>query len=299
MWPFSLRGADSAELTILQAAVTTWEPSSQATPVMSVEFIFFFLFALGALVTSILVVSMRNPISSAISLVGTFLCMAGLYALLHAPFMAVIQVMVYAGAIMVLFVFVIMLLNLQDDELGEGRFTITKIFSAVVGIAVMAIFVGAFGSLQVAPDVVVSQAQAGKTVAEVMAEGELPFKAKDVLVDGKELLDPNTKLEEGQVVVIKTTRFRGLDRVVATPTDADARFVAGLDEDGQPLAGDKKVLAKQQAQVKSRLKLWERFGSIEAVGERLYTKWLFPFEITALLLLAAIAGAVVMAKRRL
>jgi len=76
------------------------------------ELLFFYLVALIAVVSGILVVTCKSPVHSAISLVMTFVCLATFYVMLHAPFMAAIQIMVYAGAIMVLILFVIMLLNL-------------------------------------------------------------------------------------------------------------------------------------------------------------------------------------------
>jgi NADH-quinone oxidoreductase subunit J len=65
------------------------------------------------------VVFSRNPLYSALSLVGVFAATAVLYLMLHSPFLAVLQILVYAGAIMVLFIFVIMLLSLRREEGGE------------------------------------------------------------------------------------------------------------------------------------------------------------------------------------
>ena len=79
------------------------------------EFILFYLTAFVAVVAAILVTQSRNPVNSALWLVTNFLCLAVFYVMLEAPFMAAIQIMVYAGAIMVLIVFVIMLLNLGND----------------------------------------------------------------------------------------------------------------------------------------------------------------------------------------
>lgn len=76
------------------------------------ELLFFYLVALVAVLSGILVITCKSPINSAISLVMTFFCLAVFYVMLHAPFMAAIQIMVYAGAIIVLIIFVIMLLNL-------------------------------------------------------------------------------------------------------------------------------------------------------------------------------------------
>jgi NADH-quinone oxidoreductase subunit J len=84
--------------------------------------ILFFLFAGLAIAGAILMVTHRNPVYSAIFLITTLFSLAGLYFLLGAQFLSVVQVIVYAGAIMVLFLFVIMLLNLSDEErLPVGR----------------------------------------------------------------------------------------------------------------------------------------------------------------------------------
>ena len=76
------------------------------------EAILFYLTATVAIISAIFVTQCRNPVNSALNLVTTFLCLAVFYTMLQAPFMAAIQIMVYAGAIMVLIIFVIMLLNL-------------------------------------------------------------------------------------------------------------------------------------------------------------------------------------------
>ncbi|MEO6260324.1 MAG: NADH-quinone oxidoreductase subunit J [Thermoanaerobaculia bacterium] len=81
-----------------------------------IEFAVFFLFAAVAVIFALLVVLHRNPVIGALSLVASFFAQAVMYVLLEAPFLAALQVIVYAGAIMVLFLFVIMLLNLQHTE---------------------------------------------------------------------------------------------------------------------------------------------------------------------------------------
>lgn len=83
---------------------------------MSADTILFYVFAAFALITGLGVVTRKNPITGAMLLVAHFMMLAGLYLLLNAQFMAAIQVLVYAGAIMVLVVFVIMLLNLGREE---------------------------------------------------------------------------------------------------------------------------------------------------------------------------------------
>src|SRR5437763_15777765 len=77
------------------------------------EYAIFFFFAAVAVIFALVVITNRNPVVSALSLVVSFFALAVMYVLLDAPFLAALQVIVYAGAIMVLFLFVIMLLNLQ------------------------------------------------------------------------------------------------------------------------------------------------------------------------------------------
>ena len=81
-----------------------------------ISFIIFFFFAAIAVIFAAMVVLHRNPVVGALSLVASFFALAVMYVLLEAPFLAVLQVIIYAGAIMVLFLFVIMLLNLQHVE---------------------------------------------------------------------------------------------------------------------------------------------------------------------------------------
>jgi len=76
----------------------------------------FYLFAAVAVLASLLVIAQRNPIYSVLLLIASFGALSGLYVLLDAPFVAVIQIIVYAGAIMVLFLFVVMLLNAPHED---------------------------------------------------------------------------------------------------------------------------------------------------------------------------------------
>ena len=77
---------------------------------------FFFLFAGLAIACAISLVYHKNPLYSAVSLIGVFISLACIYITLAAPFIAAVQILIYAGAIMVLVVFVIMLLNLEEDK---------------------------------------------------------------------------------------------------------------------------------------------------------------------------------------
>src|SRR6202050_5623322 len=81
--------------------------------------IFFYMFAVLTLLCGVLIIAnpvTRSPVTSAMFLVLTIVSMAGLFVLLHAFFLAAVQVLVYAGAVMVLFLFVIMLLDLKEEQ---------------------------------------------------------------------------------------------------------------------------------------------------------------------------------------
>jgi NADH-quinone oxidoreductase subunit J len=79
----------------------------------------FYAFAAVAVIGSLLVVLQKNPVYSVLSIIGSFFGLAGLYVLLEAPFVAVVQIIIYAGAIMVLFLFVVMLLNVPREDAAE------------------------------------------------------------------------------------------------------------------------------------------------------------------------------------
>ncbi len=103
---------------------------------MSVHDALFWLFSIAMLGCGFFVIANRNPVASALLLVLLFVFMAGLFVLLEAFFIAAIQVLVYAGAVMVLFLFVIMLLDIKASERRKFR-----VLSIVGGVAVAVAFV--------------------------------------------------------------------------------------------------------------------------------------------------------------
>jgi NADH-quinone oxidoreductase subunit J len=169
---------------------------------VTLEALLFFIVAACAISSAVLMILQRNPMLSAICLIANFFCLALLYLLLRAQLLAVLQIIVYTGAIMVLVIFVIMLLNLGDER------RLTEKFDMKRGIGVV-------------------------FVAGVLLELLYLFGFKDGA----------------------TTR-------AAMHPEA------------------------------------ETIGTVEAMGHAMFGKFLLPFEITGLLLLAAIIGAVVMARKR-
>jgi NADH-quinone oxidoreductase subunit J len=86
---------------------------------LALETILFYVLATLAVGSSLLVIGQRNPVYSVMLLIASFAALAGIYVLLDAPFTAVTQIIVYAGAIMVLFLFVVMLLNVGQEDAAE------------------------------------------------------------------------------------------------------------------------------------------------------------------------------------
>ena len=155
---------------------------------MSAEVILFWVFATCTVGASIGVVLLKNPIACAMSLVATFFFLAGIYVLLWAHTVAALQVLVYAGAIMVLFLFVIMLLSLT--EVGPAvHFSFSRVLGAVatamlLGVLVLALHKLPAGDLAWANDP--AKLQAFGSIREVGAvmytQWLFPFEAVSLLL---------------------------------------------------------------------------------------------------------------------
>jgi NADH-quinone oxidoreductase subunit J len=168
---------------------------------VTAEIVAFWVFAIPLVLFAAGVLAARNPVYAAMNLVAAFFCMAGLYVLLTAHLIAFMQILVYAGAVMVLFLFVIMLLSIGDEHLIKERTRAVQLFGVLGAVALAAVLGSAI-------------AQAGGRAGD--------------------------------------------------PARVDATF-----------------------------------GTVKAVGSVLFTEYLLPFEVTSLLLLVAIVGAVVVAKERI
>ncbi len=167
----------------------------------------FWLFSGVAIAAALLCITRRSPVASALWLVVTLFALAGDFVLLDAQFLAMLQVLVYAGAIMVLFLFVIMLLNLGRDETSDLKGWIGRLVALALGAALVA-----------------------------------------------------------ELLVVRTLG-----------PAAAIRLPAG--------AGTAELAAQR--------------GVVGLIAEPLFKAYLVPFEVTSLLLLAAVVGAVVLAKRKL
>jgi NADH-quinone oxidoreductase subunit J len=148
--------------------------------------VFFYLFAILTLGCGTLVIAnpfSRSPVTSAMFLVLTIVSLAGLFVLLHAFFLAAVQVLVYAGAVIVLFLFVIMLLDLKEEELRRVKL----VMSALGGVSAAAIAIVMIGTVRqaklspsISPPVV--DGATGALGRSLFLEYALPFEIVSLLL---------------------------------------------------------------------------------------------------------------------
>lgn len=147
----------------------------------------FFILSIVVVVASLMVILQRNPIYSALYLVFTFFSMAGIFLLLGAEFIAAIQVIVYAGAIMVLFLFVIMMLSLEREEETPSQHPWQRRFAVIFGLILLITLGGAVysGVLKVGPTKVAVQPAVENTkavAALLFTDYLLPFEIASILL---------------------------------------------------------------------------------------------------------------------
>src|SRR5689334_22992815 len=131
----------------------------------------FYLFGLIAVVSAVLFVTRKSPVAAALWLVNTMFCLAALYVLLDAQFIGIIQILVYAGAIMVVFLFVIMLLNLgHPSELADARSKGWKMAAGFVGLALLA---EVFALTRAKTDLAFVELKPGVLAAQIAQQGAI------------------------------------------------------------------------------------------------------------------------------
>ncbi len=153
---------------------------------MTASALIFYVLASIAIVSAVMVVWSRNVMHSAIYLVLTFLCVAAVYVLLQAEYVAAVQVLVYAGGIVVLFLFLILLVNLKEELLRRIRLHATV--SAVLGASVVAqiLYVYSRGNLEQGGGAAASALTQGGNLQNVgwalYREYLLPFEVASILL---------------------------------------------------------------------------------------------------------------------
>jgi NADH-quinone oxidoreductase subunit J len=145
------------------------------------QLIMFYLMGIGAVVSAVLLVTNKRPVSAAMSLILTMLFLAGIYVLLDAHLIAALQIIVYAGAIMVLFLFVIMLLNVEEKA---GRVSNRKIALQFISVLIVgAILIAALRQIDVGPAQTAAAFGTTKAVGRLLfTDFLLPFEIASILL---------------------------------------------------------------------------------------------------------------------
>jgi NADH-quinone oxidoreductase subunit J len=151
---------------------------------MTAEAILFWPFAILLVATSLGVVIARSPVYAAMNLVAAFFFMAGIYVLLTAHLIAVMQVLVYAGAVMVLFLFVIMLISLGDEHLFPARKSAMQYLGVLGAVALFLVLVSAIAKVATGPGRALEPSFGTvKAVGQVLfTDFLLPFEATSLLL---------------------------------------------------------------------------------------------------------------------
>jgi len=155
---------------------------------MTLPQLFFAYFALAMTTLSLLVVTRKNPVHSVMWMLVLFVHIASLYLFLNAEFLAAIQIIVYAGAVLVLFLFVIMMLNLRKEETVK-KYQSQWPFSALTGVMLAAFLVLILGKITVLPSLGKYSIEAIKSEGSMMTIGKvlyteyiLPFEIASIVL---------------------------------------------------------------------------------------------------------------------
>ena len=166
----------------------------------------FYFLSFAAIFCAVMVVISKNPVHSVMYLILTFFCIAGHYLLLNAQFLAIVHLIVYAGAIMVLFLFVIMLLNLNQDSVTKGSYLL-PLAGALSGGTPLLVLVSALKRSDTLIQQSAADASLGmlKTLGKVLyTDYVLPFEIASVLfliaMVGSVILSKKDPLKEPETV---------------------------------------------------------------------------------------------------
>jgi NADH-quinone oxidoreductase subunit J len=141
---------------------------------MIVSTIFFYLFSAVAIASAVMVIGARNPVHSVLFLILAFVNAAGLFVLLNAEFLAMILIVVYVGAVAVLFLFVVMMLDVDFVELRQGFLNYLPI-GALIGVVLLAELLVVLGGWAFAPDATVAPAAPVTGVSNTAALGQILY----------------------------------------------------------------------------------------------------------------------------
>lgn len=295
------------------------------------DLLFWFVGAM-AVVFGIVSVTRRNPIYAALFLLLSMGCLAVEFLLLHAPFLAAMQILLYAGAIVVLFVFVIMLLSLKEGEMGPESDPPTKALAAVLSLFTFMLLAApalktsnalasrsdANGQVHPIPKEYhlreiyrVVAARAGVRQSELQADLEGHAKAVAQWSAAKHKRINKARRLASYLVMkflpgqaVKASRDLAFGSAAALKESAQAISAAVDHADNQsvgpnPEAGHENGLAATIKAMQRTINVRAaRYGSVEDLAGFLYSRYIVAFELVSVLILAAVAAVIVLARRR-
>jgi len=277
----------------------------------------FFVTAAATVASALMVVLHRNPVINALYMVLSFFGVAVLYVLLESHFLAALQVLLYAGAVLVLFVIIVMLIRLDQEQLMKVKPKPGKALAVALALGVILILVGVAHSLSQSPSrkgpFLLQREQPEQIAAFLLELGERRVKgparkeplseAEKVRLAGQVLTalgkpetmgrvewpEPFHGFGSEKIEALRKALLAGLNRQW---TLAQLSVPAGFKELNRA-----DIAAFIRIAARARLAQLEEFGSTAALGRDLFSRYLLPFEAASILLLAAIVGVLLLARR--
>lgn len=285
----------------------------------------FYLTAAVAVASAVMVVWHRNPVVNALYLVMCFFAVAVCYVFLHAHFLAAIQVLLYAGAVLVLFLMLIMLMNLSESELGRAKPSLGKAlggFMALGVIILLALVLNNFRDARLpvtpAPRLAAFLIHLGDDAAEYPREAQaVQLTPRETVQIGREALTLMNQLQdrppeqrrrfpEELTYLELPAIFQEMSpalvlRINQEFLDSLTPEVIDIKAMPRPISrGDlsqEQVLDYVKSIVRAQYLYYSEFGGTRSVGMILFTRYLLPFEAAAILLLGAIVAVLLLAGR--
>lgn len=279
----------------------------------------FYATAAVAVAAGFMVIWHRNPVISALYLVVCFFAVAVCYVLLHAHFLAAVQVLLYAGAVLVLFLMLIMLMNLDEKSLGRARPSIGKVVggAAVFGF-ILIMVTGLFGFQYLHQPNKVTRTElvlfligigedrarfegVAPSADKALNPEQLALVASALVEDyGGRDLKPYIVLPPEMEEIISQDRRDGTNYFEALRSEVSGKLereksLATVNSD-RPGIGNREIVEFVRALARGRLDYMEEFGTTRSVGRLLFSRYFLPFEAASMLLLAAIVGVLVLAR---
>ncbi|MDI9349321.1 MAG: NADH-quinone oxidoreductase subunit J [Candidatus Symbiobacter sp.] len=261
---------------------------------MILEGLAFYLFALLAIAAGAMVVTARNPVHSVLFLILTFFNAAGLFVLLHAEFLAMILVIVYVGAVAVLFLFVVMMLDINFRELRQGARNYARIGLAVglVLLVELALVGGMYGH-----NFSYTQSNNNITVSPTPENNEsLASDEPEAKLAGDEAALPPGNDATSQGTTQGTPQ--GTSKSTADENNPENLPLDSETAEDEPNGGGFNASGQNGFSTEVGDRISASINNTEAIGRVLYTKYFLMFQLAGLVLLVAMIGAITLTLRQ-